>query len=166
MSAAQAPAELADLLNRAADRIEELRRAICSAEHAVGAAWTTTNCMQRRCPSDRALVAELRSLLPQPALMCPNCGHPDSQHNGIWKCIEDDCDCPLMGQALEVVRKLLAADAVRRAQATQPVGDPGQAGRRGPFTHPGTRGYDPSHYFGDLCPNGHFDHIVAPAGIR
>jgi hypothetical protein len=61
---------------------------------------------------------------------------------------------------------LSVRDAVRRAQATQPVGDPGQARRRGPFTHPGTRGYDASHYFGDLCPNGHFDHVVAPAGIR
>lgn len=34
---------------------------------------------------------------------------------------------------------------------------------RGPFAHPRTRGFDASHYFGDTCPRGHFDHELAPA---
>jgi hypothetical protein len=36
-------------------------------------------------------------------------------------------------------------------------------GATGPFIHPGARGFDRSHYFGDPCPGGHFNHCQAPA---
>lgn len=52
----------------------------------------------------------------------------------------------------------------RRAAASHPAPPAAEPAVEAPepasdrFAHPGTRGYDRTHFFGDSCPGGHFDH--------
>lgn len=132
----QAPIDLRAVIERAAERLQELLTQAHPNHHDEGQPGMATHgpLPMPQCPwceEDLDLVAELRALLPQPAPTCPNCRHADDRHgvgSGCREVIGDPataapyplCPCAITHAALPQVRALLAAERDSKGDPAEP----------------------------------------------
>jgi hypothetical protein len=124
--------EVADAIQRAAYELDVLRKNLhLQWDMQVKGGYRSASyetCTLGCCRASRPLVEELRALLPQPSLTCPNCGHEDEEH-GPNLCNHGGanrwCECPFGREALSQVRALRAA----QADATPATYEPAAADR-------------------------------------